>query len=465
MKGLKAFRFLRVRELVAVVSLVVVSGGSTFGQTFPYSINSWKEPDFKKRFLGTYGVASGVQPELNVESYSLVEGVYSLMDTPEMAIRYLNQGLETMKTTGTEPSAGIFFLRGNLYYERNELERATKDYIEAIKRFPTYRKAYSNLGFTFMELNRPDDALPMLLKAMELGENESQTHGLIGFCYLNKELYASAANSFRNALTFDPRYEPWRMGLLNALVAMEQYAEALPMATELLYLHPQDPTHWRNLASLSMRAAAFDEAITYFEAAHELGGALFSSREQLSYLYFNQRLYKEAGDEVGKAIELATEKVELEKAVAFCSSLSSVGEYESVARLVASVRARGEALGVELDEWGMDMLLAGIEIDQDQWDSAETRLKRLIQERPESGAAALYLARVYVNKEAFARAAAYFEIAQSSGESRYNAFFEHGSMLLIQRRVDEAIQKLEQAYAINATPSLARYLEKLRERQ
>lgn len=435
---------------------------SSLAQSYPYAINDWKEPGFKKRFLGSYGVSSSIQPELNVDSYNLAEGVYSLMDTPQLAVDYINQGVETMKTQGVKPSPGINFLKGNLYYEMGKLELATKEYIEALTEFPTYKNAYMNLGLTFMEMGKEEDALPMLLKAVEFGANESQTHGLIGFCYLNQGLYGSAEVSFQTALTFDPRYEPWRMGLLNSLILQQRFDEAVPMAEELLYLNPGDATHWRNMASLYMRNGAFEKAISHFEGAHRLGGAVFESREQLSYLYFNMKLFGEAAREFQSAIGLAEGYEQLQKAMAFCVRLSVAGEYESVRLLVAEIESRSSEVGVPVDSWSLQFLRAGTLMDEERYEEVEDSLKALLKERPSSGEVALYLARVYKETDRDALAVTYFEIAEKSKESAYQAYFEHGTLLIGQRRIGEALIKFEQAQRISPRDSLARYIERLR---
>lgn len=453
------------------VSVLWIGIHSLYGQSYPYSINSWKMDDFKDRFLGSYGVASGVQPELNVESYNMAEGVYSLMSTPDLAIEYLNQGIETMATTNeakgdealkVEPSPGIFFLLGNLHYENGDSEQATQNYIKAITLFPNYRRVYANLGFTFMELGQQEDALPILLKAIELGVNESQVHGLVGYCYLEKGLYASAENSFRNAITFNPRYEPWRLGLLNCLIKLDLLDEAIPMAEEILYLHPERATGWMNLAALFMRVELHEKAILHFETAHQLGGAWFNSRRQLGLLYYNQKLYGKAANEFEEAIELIGNEDQMAKVLDFCSRLSYVGENTRVETLLSLVLKKGASAEIYMNQWQVDLMLAEIDISREEWDRAEERLKRLIAEKPESGQVALNLARIYVKKENLALAVAYFNIAQNSEESEYNAFVEHASLLLGQGNTMDAITKLEQAQAIDPRSNVASYIERLR---
>ena len=54
---------MKIKALFFSVSLLFTTIG-LFAQVFPLSQNSWSNPDFVKRFLGSYGVLTEKEPQI-----------------------------------------------------------------------------------------------------------------------------------------------------------------------------------------------------------------------------------------------------------------------------------------------------------------------------------------------------------------------------------------------------------------
>ena len=76
-------------------------------------------------------------------------------------------------------SASMVFVLGNLYFSSDRPEEARRAFLEAIRRFPRFRRAHTNLGYLYISQNKLEEALPVLQKAVELLSLRRQAEGFI----------------------------------------------------------------------------------------------------------------------------------------------------------------------------------------------------------------------------------------------------------------------------------------------
>ena len=205
---------------------------------FSAELKQWKEANFEERFKGSYGINAYLEPEMDVDNFNVYEGVLAFLDNREGAISYLINGMTALEEQEVEVSASLNFLLANFHFENKDYTAASEQYIKAIHKHPNFLRAYENLGYGFMFEEENEKALPVLLKAIELGSNDSQIHGLIGFLYLEKELYLSALSAYELAMLFNPRNNAWRFGILQCLINLDRREAALGVAEEILLFDP-----------------------------------------------------------------------------------------------------------------------------------------------------------------------------------------------------------------------------------
>src|SRR5690606_11955899 len=125
----------------------------------------WKDPDFIKSFTGSYGFLTGAEPKVSDKEIELLREVFDLIKVqPALAIQHLH------KNAGTDASAAFDFVLGNLQFQAGALPEARRAYETAIKKFPNFRRAYKNLGLVLVQAGDFDAAIPVISKALELGE-------------------------------------------------------------------------------------------------------------------------------------------------------------------------------------------------------------------------------------------------------------------------------------------------------
>ena len=72
----------------------------------------WSDPEFKKQFLGTYGIHADIEPKVSPEERAVLEKVYPLLGSDSAAAAKL---LETAATS--EATALFDFILGNLAFQ------------------------------------------------------------------------------------------------------------------------------------------------------------------------------------------------------------------------------------------------------------------------------------------------------------------------------------------------------------
>jgi len=95
---------------IHILALASLAATPLAAQVYPLSENTWSNPGFVKRFLGSYGVASEVEPTISAEEQALFREVIPLISgNPREAIRRLRA------ETTANASAALDYTLANLY--------------------------------------------------------------------------------------------------------------------------------------------------------------------------------------------------------------------------------------------------------------------------------------------------------------------------------------------------------------
>ena len=121
-------------------------------------------------------------------------------------------------------------------------------------------RARKNLGLIYVQDGNFSKALPHLVKCVELGGADGDLYGLIGYCYLNAELYASALDAYRMALIFEPNSKDWRLGKAQCLISLEKYDDAIAMLTELIQMDKSKKDFWLFQANAYLASEKSEDA-------------------------------------------------------------------------------------------------------------------------------------------------------------------------------------------------------------
>lgn len=214
--------------------------------------NLFRDPKFVAEFVGSYGILSDVEPRVSADEQAVLTEIRELFEKSKFDaaeqrlnsfIREVREPSDSEKEPG-EVSPSMIFVLGNLYFQANRPDEARRAFLEAIRRFPRFRRAHANLGYLHISRNQPAEALPMLQKAVELGESSARAFGLIGYCHLLGKHPVAAENAYRQACLLDAESRDWNLGLAQALMAQDKNAEAASLIGTLIQRNPNDRQLW-----------------------------------------------------------------------------------------------------------------------------------------------------------------------------------------------------------------------------
>src|SRR5262245_8719151 len=137
---------------VAVASVVAGATARAQGQAEIDAI--WSDPFFKKQFIAGYGINAEVEPRVMPEEVAILEKIRPLMaeDLPK-AEKTLQEAMKP------DCSAVLDFTLGGIRYQQDKLFEALDDYRRAVGKFPSFRRAWRNLGLINVRNGNHDAAI------------------------------------------------------------------------------------------------------------------------------------------------------------------------------------------------------------------------------------------------------------------------------------------------------------------
>ncbi len=171
-------------------------------------------------------------------------------------------------TTAPGPTlATIETLRGQAFYNGNQLQEADNAYAQALTDDPKDAEAIQMRGLTLFRLGRPADAVPFLEKsAAKTLQTKADPNYVLALCYMDTRRYDDARRAFATQYGFAP--ESAQSYLLAARMLLRR--EYLPIAKEFgekaLALDPQLPMIHALLGEIALAGNHLDEAAAQFEA-------------------------------------------------------------------------------------------------------------------------------------------------------------------------------------------------------
>jgi tetratricopeptide (TPR) repeat protein len=106
------------------------------------------------------------------------------------------------------PTAEAYTFLGWTYRFQGKLEEAISECKNAILIDPTFGNPYNDIGAYLIELEKYDEAIPWLEKAIASPRYESYHYPWfnLGRAYIAKEMYRRAGECFEQALRIEPDY-------------------------------------------------------------------------------------------------------------------------------------------------------------------------------------------------------------------------------------------------------------------
>ncbi len=416
----------------------------------------WNDPVFQKQFIGTYGINAEIEPRVTPKEVELLEEIRPLMaDNLSEAEAILLDALEP------DSSATLDFTLGNMRFQQDRLPEARADFERAVGKFPSFQRAWRNLGLIHVREGRYDEGIRAFTRMIELGGGDGYSYGLLGFAYAAKQDYQAAETAYRNALLLQPDLTEWRLGLTRCVFKQEKFQDAANLLEALLARFPDNADFWMLQAHTFIGMKQPLRAAANLEAMHHLGKSTVDSLFTLGDLYVSEDLPELAAGASLRAIDRDAAQP-LKRPLQAAETLAARGAVEQARRVAAYIHAeRGDILDAQ-ERPRLLKLEARLAMSEGGGEADTVRvLEEIVEFDPTDGEALMLLGQVYERQDEPDRAIFWYERAASLEEYEANARIRHAQVLVRQARYAEALPLLRRAQEVRPRDDVARYLEQV----
>lgn len=422
----------------------------------PLSESYWQDPAFQKSFNGSYRIQARIEPAVSTEERGLLVAVQELMEKGQRT-----NALETLTSSDlTAKSAALQFNIGNLHFEKGDTDDAIKAFESALETFPSFRRAHRNLAMALVRKGELEKALPHLIEAMQLGDQDAATFGLLGYCRLQREEWSSALQAYRMAQISQPDAVEWKAGVAQCLQHLEATREAAALLDEVIAARPSEASYAVLQASILLDLDRDEDAVAALELPRRLGTLDAANLMLLADLHLRAERSSDATTIVDEAYALETPP-----AIDRATSLASTAIYQrdwdfAKGLLTKATPAEGDPPAA-LRRLEAMILIAS---DEDP-EKGATMLGEIIAQNPIDGSALLALGRYELDQGSSERAELLLTRATAVDATAIEAHIALANLHVRDRRYTPAIEAIEQALALRSDSQLEEYLENLEKLQ
>jgi tetratricopeptide (TPR) repeat protein len=156
---------------------------------------------------------------------------------------------------------------GWTYYQAGRFDDALAEYTVAMNLKPGLAEPHNNAGLIYEQRNQIFDAIREYQTALALQPDYEEAHNNLGNAYLRINAVDDAIREYHAALDLSPRFTAAHYNLANAYAETGRFPEAVREYQEAIALDPDEPDAHNNLGQVYLNLNRFNEAIEQFETA------------------------------------------------------------------------------------------------------------------------------------------------------------------------------------------------------
>jgi tetratricopeptide (TPR) repeat protein len=418
----------------------------------------WRDPVFQKQFIAGYGFNAEIEPRVTPEEVKILEKVRPLMASPED----LPKAEEMLRRQIKDDSSAILdFTLGGIHFQQDKMIDAMVSYRRAVDKFPSFRRAWRNIGLIKVRAGIYDEAISAFTKMIELGGGDAYSYGLLGFAYASMQDYQAAEVAYRDALLLQPENTEWRLGLTRCVFKQGKFEDAATLLDGLIERYPDKADFWLLQAHTFLGMRQPLKAAENLEALDRLGKATADSQHTLGDIYIGENLMDLAARAYVRAID-ADGKQSISRPLRAAEVLAARGALAQARHVATHLRS---AFGQQIEEADRRRLLK-LEARLSMADGTgstqtATVLEEIVKLDPLDGEALMLLGQHYSRQSEPDRAIFYYERAASLEAFEVNARVRHAQALVGMGRYADAVPLLRRAQELKPRDDIARYLEQV----
>jgi len=443
-----------MKNTIKLLFTVLAVTTSLSAQSYPLSENTWSNPEFVDRFMGTFGTDTDKAPSINREEGEVFKKVSQIAaKNTAGAIKLLTEAITP------ESSGAMDFALANFLLQQKDYAKANASYVKSIKKFPNFGRAYKNLGLSHIQQGNFAKALPNLTKALEILGGDGGLFGLIAYCHLNEGNYGPALDAYKFALVYEPDSRDWRLGQLKALQNLRKYDEVEGIIYRYIQDNPNEPEFWLQQANAFIAQRKYSEAAANFEIVDLMNASDEDMLILLGDIYVNLDAPTLALAPYEKA--LAGGKVPVKKTLSVTKSLSRRLSPSEFKTFLSKVDAAYSTPMESADQLTLLTLKAANALALDEKAEAMTMLSQVVSKDPLNGSALLTLGSYYYGEADYIKSLDYYSRAEKVEDVKVEALLGSARVLVKQTKYYDAITRLKEAQTINDQPFIAQYISTL----
>ncbi|MBI5307078.1 MAG: tetratricopeptide repeat protein, partial [Planctomycetes bacterium] len=419
-------------------------------------LDVWNDPVFRKQFVAYYGINAEAEPRITPEEVAILEKVRPLMadDLPKA------EGVLKSRMKA-DCSAILDFTLGGIQFQQDKMADALGNYQKAVAKFPSFRRAWRNLGLIYVRNGKHDDAISAFTRMIELGGGDAYSYGLLGFAYAAKLDYQAAEAAYRNALLLQPENTEWRLGVTRCVFKQQRFEDATTLLETLIGRYPDKADFWLLQAQAYLGMKQPLKAAVNLEAVDRLGKATVDSLYTLGNIYVSENLVDLAAGAYLRAIDVDA-KQPFSRPLQSAEMLAARGALAQARQVAAHVRETWENQMEEVDRRKLLKLEARLSMAEGAGSAGTAGvLEEIVKLDPLDGEALMLLGQHYSGQKEPDRAIFYYERAESLDAFEVRAKIRHAQALVGMGRYSEAVPLLRRAQEVKPHDDIARYLEQV----
>jgi Tfp pilus assembly protein PilF len=421
---------------------------------FVLSPEFWNTSQLQSRFAESYAPHGDVEPTINAAERDLFRDLMPIIrSNPQTAVQRL------LPFVTKDASAAVDFTLANLYFQLGQNVEAANAYRQAIAKFPTFRRAYMNMGLLLVRMGNFDDARSALARAIELGAIDGNSYGLLGYCHLQMRQPTSAEAAYRVAIMFQPDNTDWQLGLAQSLLSQRRNAEAAALFGEQIAKNPDRGDLWLFQANAFIAMNEPMLAAANFEIYNRMQSPEADILNTLGDIYLRQGNAEMALDAYLKSISTKPDQ--------------SIGRIVQASRILIQRRDYPRATAIlehvnntmnlreEADKLEVLKLQSQLALSTGKDEKALKILEEIVKIDPMNGEALLLLARAFSQSNRIAEAEFTYQNAIGISAVEVDAKIQFGQFLVNQQRYSEAVQYLREAQSLRPRDNVESYIEQV----
>jgi tetratricopeptide (TPR) repeat protein len=179
------------------------------------------------------------------------------------------------------------YLKGVELHREGRLEEAMVEYGKALRTYPNYAEALSDLATIFILYNRPESALTFLRRAQDLDDSNVVINLNVAIALTEQADYGGAMKVLKKMLHDNPQMALAHFYIGKIHWAQKKYAEAQAAAERATAMDPELLDAWLLAVNASLEQKKYDQAregLTHIRQSINNGKVTAFIDEQLSTL-------------------------------------------------------------------------------------------------------------------------------------------------------------------------------------